>query len=235
VQADGEVLVEKKPEFVRQVLSADVAHALTRMMVGVTEKGGTGVKAAIAGIEVAGKTGTAQKADPITHAYGGKRFSSFMGFAPANDPKVAVYVAFDEPQGEKYGGDVAAPVFKAVATAALLQLGVAPSTTIPPPPVLAEKDKKNSKVKAPPKVETAEADEGFDEFATESGDELTSNATLTVVPDVKGCSARSSLRLLHDRALEVEFEGYGRVTAQHPEPGRQVPAGTPVHIMLGSG
>jgi len=237
MQADGEVLLDRKPELIREVVSPEVAHALTKMMVGVTQKGGTGTKAAIAGIDVAGKTGTAQKADPITHAYGGKRFASFMGFAPAADPKIAIYVAFDEPQGEKYGGDVAAPVFKAVTTAALLQLGVAPAT--PEQVLTAQKSVKGPSVAAAPaKAETEELDEGFEDVSSDSGDDtdalVSSAGGLTIVPDVKGCSARGSLRLLHGRALEVDLDGSGRVMSQRPEPGRQVPIGTHVRVSLGT-
>ncbi len=235
VHAGGDTILEHKPELVRQVITPEVAHTVAKMMVGVTEKGGTGVKAAIPGIDVAGKTGTAQKADPVTHAYGGKRFSSFMGFAPANDPKVAVYVAFDEPQGEKYGGDVAAPVFKTVATAALLQLGVVPTA---PAVAHAPAGKAKPTLVAAQKVETEELDEGFEEVTPDSGDDDVAqdgSPNAAIVPDVKGLSARSMLRLLHDRALEAEIDGFGRVLSQHPEPGRRVAPGTHVRVTLGAG
>jgi cell division protein FtsI (penicillin-binding protein 3) len=235
VQPDGHTLVDHKAEMVRQVVSPEVAHTVAKMMVGVVEKGGTGVKAAIPGVEVAGKTGTAQKADAITHAYGGKRFSSFMGFAPAQDPRVAIYVAFDEPQGEKYGGDVAAPVFKSIMTAALLELGVAPSAPSPAPAATNHKAVKSA---APVEPQTEELDDGFEDTTPDSGDDeppTEGSVQASVVPDLKGCSARSSLRLLHDRSLDAVLEGFGRVVAQRPEPGKHVPPGTRVRVSLGAG
>ena len=77
---------------------------------------------------MAGKTGTAQKADPVTRRYSvDKRFSSFVGFAPAEAPRIAVGVFIDEPRGEVYGGEVAAPVFRDLVEHAMKSMGVPPS------------------------------------------------------------------------------------------------------------
>jgi cell division protein FtsI/penicillin-binding protein 2 len=75
-------------------------------------KDGTGKKAAVPGLDVAGKTGTSQKIDPKTKQYTHEKYiASFVGFAPADDPKLCVSVILDEPQGGTYyGGAVAAPV-----------------------------------------------------------------------------------------------------------------------------
>ena len=76
---------------------------------------------------MAGKTGTAQKADPVTGGYSADRhFSSFVGFAPAEAPRVVIGVFIDEPKGEIYGGEVAAPPFREIASYALKMLGVPP-------------------------------------------------------------------------------------------------------------
>jgi cell division protein FtsI (penicillin-binding protein 3) len=74
-------------------------------------KSGTGTKADVEGLEVAGKTGTTQKVDPATGRYTKGRYtSSFVGFAPAEGARVVVAVILDEPKGDYYGGAVAAPV-----------------------------------------------------------------------------------------------------------------------------
>jgi cell division protein FtsI/penicillin-binding protein 2 len=75
-------------------------------------KRGTGKKAAVEGVDVAGKTGTSQKIDPKTHQYTHEKYiASFVGFAPADDAKLCIAVVLDEPQGGSYyGGAVAAPV-----------------------------------------------------------------------------------------------------------------------------
>lgn len=116
--------VPKKPE---RVIDPATAEAVTRMMIEVTEKGGTAEAAAIPGFLVAGKTGTAQKIDPVTKAYSRALYvASFVGFVPADRPEVLVLVLVDEPKKSIYGGVVAAPAFKAIATAALSGLSIFP-------------------------------------------------------------------------------------------------------------
>jgi cell division protein FtsI (penicillin-binding protein 3) len=91
----------------------------------VVEDGGTATGAAIQGNKVAGKTGTAQLIDPATRRYSRDRFiSSFVGFVPADNPKLAMIVVINEPKGQIYGGVVAAPVFKSVADQALSYLDI---------------------------------------------------------------------------------------------------------------
>ncbi|HEX9743017.1 MAG TPA: penicillin-binding transpeptidase domain-containing protein, partial [Nitrospiraceae bacterium] len=86
---------------------------------------GTGSKAAVAGYRVAGKTGTAQKIDPDTGAYSSSLFvASFAGYVPAEDPRLTIVAIIDEPQGETWGGTVAAPMFRRVAEQVLTYLGV---------------------------------------------------------------------------------------------------------------
>jgi cell division protein FtsI (penicillin-binding protein 3) len=238
--ADGDVAVDRKPEAIRRVLSPEVARTVTDIMIGVTRPKATGPKAAIEGIEVAGKTGTAQIVDPATRKYGKKHFASFMGFAPADNPRVAIYVAFDSPEKDTYGGEVAAPAFKAIAMNALFRLGVdkiAPGAAQVAPKTPAGKHPATVPPIAVSRTETESLDEDTDALSLDSGDDdaLASVAAgSTIVPDLHGCSARSGLRLLHDRSLEVELEGAGRVLTQRPEAGRQVPRGTRVHLTLGN-
>jgi len=126
---DGRVIRTIAPEVRRQVVKPETARQLTQILEGVTRKGGTGEKAALAAYAVAGKTGTAQKADSKTRMYSTDRFvSSFVGFVPAEDPDIAILVVVDEPKGVSWGGSVAAPVFKNIAEQTLLYLGrVAPT------------------------------------------------------------------------------------------------------------
>jgi cell division protein FtsI (penicillin-binding protein 3) len=117
------------PEARRRVMSETDAANLRMALVGVTEKGGTATKGAIPGYNVAGKTGTAQKADLVKGGYAkGKYVSSFLGMVPAENPRLVMLVIIDEAQGKYYGGTVAAPVFTAVATPTLQYLGVHPKT-----------------------------------------------------------------------------------------------------------
>lgn len=115
------------PESGRQVVSPDTARAVRRIMRTVITPGGTGVKADLADYNVSGKTGTAQKIDK-NGRYSADRFvSSFVGFAPTEQPALAVLVVIDEPQGTFYGGDVAAPAFKQIIHKTLSYLNITPS------------------------------------------------------------------------------------------------------------
>lgn len=108
---DGTVIVDNGPELVRRVIGAKAAKEMSEILEGVV-KDGTGKKAAVPGLRVAGKTGTSQKIDPKTRQYTHEKYiASFVGFAPAEDPKICIAVVLDEPQGGSYyGGAVAAPV-----------------------------------------------------------------------------------------------------------------------------
>jgi len=122
--AQGQLLKQIEPEMKRRVISPETARAVTSILEGVVTDG-TGTKAAIPGFRVAGKTGTAQKIDPRTGAYSSTQFvGSFVGFVPADNPRLAMIVVIDEPQGESFGGLVAAPVFRRVGEQVLNYLGV---------------------------------------------------------------------------------------------------------------
>jgi cell division protein FtsI (penicillin-binding protein 3) len=109
----------------KQVFSAQTAREVRTMLEMAVQPGGTAPKAQIPGYRVAGKTGTAHKLEG--GAYANKYVASFVGFAPASEPRLIVAVMIDEPSaGKYYGGDVAAPVFSQVMAGSLRTLGVAP-------------------------------------------------------------------------------------------------------------
>lgn len=120
----GQVVKETLPQVKRRLISPGTATTLTTILEGVVTNG-TGTKAAIPGFRVAGKTGTAQKVDPQTGTYSKKQLiGSFVGFVPADAPRLAMIVVIDEPQGEGWGGVVSAPVFQRVGEQVLTYLGV---------------------------------------------------------------------------------------------------------------
>jgi cell division protein FtsI (penicillin-binding protein 3) len=116
---------------VQRVVSAHTARMVRAMLELAVHRGGTAPRAQIAGYRVAGKTGTAHKQENGSYAPD-KYVSSFVGFAPASRPRLAIAVMIDEPKGEYYGGKVAAPVFAEVMAAALRILDVAPDAPIRP-------------------------------------------------------------------------------------------------------
>ena len=120
----GEELPGTLPAGSHRVISTMTAAQMRKMMEGVVLFG-TGKAAQLNGYSSGGKTGTAQKIDPATHTYSKtKHVASFAGFAPVNDPVIAVAVVMDEPHGDYYGAAVSAPVFAEVAQQVLEYLGV---------------------------------------------------------------------------------------------------------------
>lgn len=123
--------VDAPPLNGKSVFSKQTAHEVRAMLELAVLPGGTAPKAQVPGYRVAGKTGTAHKLDG--HSYTNKYVASFVGFAPASDPRLIVAVMIDEPSnGVYYGGDVAAPVFARVMAGSLRTLGVAPDQPIKP-------------------------------------------------------------------------------------------------------
>jgi cell division protein FtsI/penicillin-binding protein 2 len=125
ISPEGRVLVSFGDSEKKRVLSQRTAETFRDILKSVTEEGGTGKSASVEGNEVAGKTGTAQMINPLTKRYSKEKYvSSFVGFVPADDPRLAMIVVVFEPKGAIYGGVVAAPVFKNIANQALSYLDV---------------------------------------------------------------------------------------------------------------
>ncbi len=206
------------PSPTRRVVRPEVAATVLGMMEGVVGPGGTGERAALPGIRVAGKTGTAQKLDPATGAYSPNRYVAwFVGIAPADDPRLVVVAALDEPQGLAHtGGAVSGPLFARVAAAQLARLGI---LTTPETPATA--------VAAAPAAE-APVDEAESALAHEGGRML--------LPDFRGLSVTQVRRLTEGTPLALEILGEGRAVSQEPEPGTIVAgAATRVRIHFARG
>jgi len=127
LDAQGNTVERRTPQQVGQAISPTTAAEVTKILVSVVSSEGTGSQAAVEGFKIAGKTGTAQKPDLRNGGYmKGKYVASFVGFAPANDPRLCVLVAVDEPQGNIYGGQTAAPIFREILKDAMGILGIYP-------------------------------------------------------------------------------------------------------------
>ncbi|HEX6458209.1 MAG TPA: penicillin-binding protein 2 [Thermoleophilaceae bacterium] len=119
-------IVEGDPAPARRVIKKSTAEAVSKMLEGVLAPGGTAPEASVPGYVLAGKTGTAQK--PDAGGYSKTKFvASFVGFAPARNPRLLVAVMVDEPQGDIYGGSVAAPAFQKIVSFALPYLKIPPN------------------------------------------------------------------------------------------------------------
>lgn len=130
VGPDGNVIEQNSPEVVTRVISYDTSYQMKQIMQGVVENG-TGKKAQIPGFSVAGKTGTAQIPNPKSGGYySGRYITSFIGFAPVEDPEIVMVVVVEAPGEKTYGGSVAAPIFKQIAEKVLFHMGVSPKKVL---------------------------------------------------------------------------------------------------------
>lgn len=224
--ASGEVLLAPEPEVVRQVVSPAVAQQVARWLRGAVEdEKATGRRAQVDGWAVAGKTGTAQKVDAVGgRGYSDKRFSSFVGFAPAERPRVVIGIFVDEPRGDTSGGLIAAPAFREVAEFALRRDDARPLAAPPTPgapPLLVPA----SLSVAPPEEEAPEPSPV--DWAAASG-----RPDGAVVPPLDGLTARVAIRRLEQAGLSAEVVGSGLVVGQSPPAGKKVGRGTRVRMRL---
>ena len=215
--ADGKEISRFEPKPVRQVVSTDTARTLTRLMIQVVAAG-TGHNAAIPGHEVAGKTGTAQKLDPVTRRYSrNPGVLSFVGFAPAEEPRLVMLVTLDEPKNEKWGSEAAAPIFSAIGGGVLRYLDVPPSDATPVAIVSGPSDAAPA-----PRVRQAAIE------VAEPGTDA------RVMPELRGQTLRHALAALAPLKVGVQVDGRGLVVAQAPAPGVALPAETGVRLTLAS-
>ena len=195
-----------RPEAVTRIVSAEVARSVVRTMVRVTAPGGPAPLGRVPGVDVAGKTGTAQKA----HAggYGEDRVASFIALAPAGAPRMAVAVVVDTPsRGRTSGAAVAAPVASKILAGGLRRIGaIGTDATVATEPI---------DVRPSP---------GLAETSEEAG--------VQVVPDLTDYTLRDALTALNDSTLSWSVRGSGRVVHQAPEPGTRLASGDPITLVL---
>ncbi len=209
VAKDGALVEEHEHDGGERLMSASTARALLSIMEGVVLEGGTGPLAAVPGLRVAGKTGTAEKVDPLTGRYSKTlNLSSFVGVAPLTDPQVVVMVVVDEPRGQVFGGQNAAPAFAAIVQRALLPVGELGLASLDAS--LAE-SKKQAKG-APAIVDVADGPPTPAAAPDRGG-----------IPDLRGLSARAAMTTAAAAGFEITLAGSGLVSAQVP------PAGGPNH------
>jgi len=204
VDHEARLVKENQPQVVRRVLGVREARLLTAMLVRVTEPGGTGELARMKPFVVAGKTGTAHKVKPGGGYAKNDYISSFIGFVPADDPRVVVLVVIDTPRGKHYGGQVAAPAWAAIARAALDALGVhsLQEAAREPRPAVGRTPA------PPPPADTAQV-------ARAAARELAAGR----LPDLRGLTLRQVYAVAGRLKLQVRTRGWGRVVRQRPRPG----------------
>jgi cell division protein FtsI (penicillin-binding protein 3) len=230
--ATGQLLSEAAPRVRRDAVPAHVAKLVSEMLVSVTEGEGTGVEAAIPGFRVAGKTATAQKVDPATGKYTDTHYvASFVGYVPAEKPRLVIAVVLDEPMGGNYaGGSVAGPVFRRVGEMALRYLGVMPKGTEP------------VKLSDLSQIARTGGDQATNAYQVMGEQKAGAQAVVTPsaplkggqvrLPDFQGFPIREAIKSARALGLEPQVEGTGRVTRQEPPAGTVLPKGTAVKLIF---
>ena len=220
----GRVVQRFDPSPVRRVISEEVATEVRGVLEEVVREG-TGRLAGMARFAVAGKTGTARLAVDGSYAQGRYR-ASFVGFAPADDPRIVILTRLEDPKGEVYyGGAIAAPTSQAALAAALVADGV----QVDPRLVVSDARPRpwsGGLVTGTPagavifaSSETGAA--GTSSLVRRGGERV-------ALPDLAGLSARAAAARLHALGLRVEWQGHGRVAAQSPAPGSELARGETV-------
>lgn len=205
VKIKPRLLLDQPPDQGTRVMPKEVAETVMRMLVAATSEEGTGSLAVPPGFTVAGKTGTAQKPSR-QGGYAKDRFRAlFVGAVPADHPCMVIAVVVDEPQDTFYGGQVAAPIFRKIASEALPYLGLTPTF----------------KSKQQPWTPVALEKEGHQ-----------TDVAKNVVPPLYGKSLRQVRKIAMNRSLKLIVHGSGWVAKQKPDPLTPLKAGDTLEVWL---
>jgi len=241
--------VSFEPEAERsRILSSQTTSELTEMLTGVVKRG-TAKGSQLEGFSAAGKTGTAQKIDP-NGRYSHSRFiASFVGFAPAERPALAMVVTIDEPRGHYYGGEVAAPVFRNIAEQALRYLSISPDQELTPAQMAKRRQLQASipdlahdqfepvnavwegETDTPPAPQPVASSSALPIAETAAEGSFSESGTIEV-PDLRGRSIRAAIAELSKIGLQLGAFGSGLVVEQSPAPASKVEPGSKVMIKL---
>ena len=251
----GTVITKSTPQVVRRVIPTQTARLLTQLLEGVVERG-TGTLAKINGLAIAGKTGTSRrffegKYEP------GNFTASFVGYFPADDPKLLCLVMLENPREGGYtGGLASAPIFKAIAQKVYQssgRFGRRPGSVLAGSTLKTVPDVRNLKQDVARNLMTSE---GFDVAlkgqgavvlgqSPEPGDKVATGSLVTlrtadtvpslangctIVPDVRRYTIRRAINRLAMQQLGASVAGSGTVVAQSPPPGQQVKIGARIAL-----
>lgn len=212
ISPSGETIMENHPRMIRRVISGRTASTLLELLTGVVENG-TGVRAAIKGLKIAGKTGTSRKVKSGGRGYyRDKHFTSFVGLYPAEQPAVVGYIVLDEPSVNKTAGFTAAPLFREVLMEYLCVSGKRLKEGNPhEASILNLCSSEGRSGGAEPDCDFA-GDEVSDPVRT--GPDLDNMEALSDY--VRGKPMRTAIGLIRSKGYEVEIEGTGVVRECYP-------------------
>ena len=210
---DGRALLTHTPQVINRAIAPDTAHQMNLLLRNVVmSDGGTAAKARVDGFIVAGKTGTAQMVNPENGTYFQNRHvSSFVGFLPADDPRLLILVVLYDVGHEHFGGLVAAPVFSEIAQGAVRNLNI----TAPKPFDVASIVPLADSVNNPNDNNAMPAASAVDDYLPV----LTGSKLTRATPNFSGLSLRRAIELARLSKVNVDVHGAGYVVAQDPAAG----------------
>lgn len=242
IDTDGHISRNNHPQVIRQVISSMTAVEMINTLHGVVENG-TGQSAQIAGISIAGKTGTAQKMNEEKTHHISKYIASFVGFFPVESPRYVLMIMVNEPKGGYYGSQVAAPIFRNIAQRIIGlpqndDLALVPSDYLhldendgPREVALAETDILEEQ-KPDYKVIPASRKMTNEKIEHPVMDPSVSKKTNPdVIPSFIGLTLREALEKLSQLDLKPDFEGNGIVVEQYPKPGLKLNKGSKIKLV----
>lgn len=221
---DNDINQNFEAEIVHQVTTPETAKWLRKMLMGVVETG-TGKQAMLEDYTVGGKTSTAQKVNPKGGYFNEKVVVSFMGMAPALDPKIVLLVAVNEPKGDEktlYGGKVTAPSFARIADRVLKHLKVPPDKSLS---ASAREQQLLKQQKPTVKQEIIKLPNRLNSEIKVAAEQETGKNTEKpfTTPDFRGKSLKQAIKEINQMQLKGIYEGDGIVFSQVPAPGKPVP------------
>jgi cell division protein FtsI (penicillin-binding protein 3) len=228
-----------------RIFSQRVSEEAIEALQAVTETGGTGTKATLPGLRVAGKTGTAQMVDPETGHYSRSKYiASFIGFPVEVNPRMVIFTSLIEPKGIYYASETAAPLFRevlaSVANRCNLPMKVAPVSTLATQSLHHDEIKLTQAEAVAPGIETSHFNPSLKE--TEHMGTLESGLQSAVphapsiprwsMPSLLGLSPREALRAFKGHRFRIEITGSGVISSQFPEEGKTLVEGDQVRLIL---
>lgn len=237
-------IIESAQPVERRAISERTAAEVSAMLEQVIVAGTARHTVKLSGYTAAGKTGTPQKINPATKRYSGY-MPTFAGFVPASDPRYAIAVVLDEPVGQYYGGQVAAPVFKSIAETLLLDGGISPDQkefreTLE---VLVARLRDRDRVGDSADLQRGDGAPGAPRLASLSEDDVHASGAAPmasavvvaaptpapfdprVMPDFRGRSVREVAQMCTRLDLRVNLVGRGEAVRQSPAPGEPIEPG----------
>ena len=217
---------ERGGQLKTQVISSRVSREVAEALTTVTEEGGTGIKASLAGFQVAGKTGTAQLVDPISKHYSKDKYiASFIGFPLGVSPKFIIFSSLVEPKGVYYASETAAPLFKEVLESVVRRYSL-PMRANPRRLLAVEANRDSLKISQ--SMRLSQDDVKIERASNNS----LSDESKWIMPSLKGLTPRETIRALKGYPFQLEIYGKGIVSSQTPGAGIVIAEDSKIRLRL---